>query len=923
MKKTILLFAAFLFYTCSYAAGITKPKSAQYGFIENKGQIIDQNNQPNKDVLYLYSANGLQVQLRKDGISYEMMKAASGSWPLTSGKEQQDTKDKFKEPRTDTLYIHRVDISFVNASLNASITAFEPAKDYLNYYTTGTHVSDVPVSQAGVTHVQHYKKVLYQNIYPNIDIEFILSDGKQKGAFKYNFIIHPGGNINDIQLKFDGANNTSLTEEGNIFIETTYGNIEENIPLSYQINESGVQQNVSANFVKITSNTYGLNAKYFNPKLTLVIDPVGWATYFGSGGSGIGYEQGNGIIADKWGNVFVTGPTISTSNIATSGAYKSTYTSGGDAFIAMFNSTGSQIWGTYYGGSFTEWANSIAVDTNNNIIITGYTNSSSGIATTGAYQTTFGGSWDAFIAKFDTYGAMQWATYYGGTGEDRGVGISCDRIENVIVTGYTNSSNGIASISAYQTSFAGNRDAYIVKFNSSGTRQWSTYYGGTNEDAGYDITNDSNNNIIITGYTYSIAGISSSGVHQTTQGGSNDAFVAKFNSLGARQWGTYYGGSSADVGTSIISDAYENIYITGNTASNAGIATIGSFKFTLSTGSTDAFIVKFNSLGIRQWGTYYGGTGSEWGNAIALDNSGNILITGDAHNYLTSGIATTSAYQTTFGGGTYDAFVAKLNSMGTMRLWGTYFGGSGDDKGSAIATSILGNVFITGITGSTSGIATSGAYQTTYGGGTNDVFIAAFTSTGALPVKLISFDAKAIKENEAIKVTCNWSTASELNNNNFTIERSNDLQIFEDIGTVKGAGNSEKTHYYEFVDQNPFGSAVSTVKTKTIFYRLRQTDFDGASTLSEIKTVEFENLSTEHIKLVYDKDQSVLQINSTSDQKIVIQLYSLNGSLLVTFSENIKEGYQMIPIQANVTAGFYLLKTQLGNEVQYFKVWMK
>ena len=925
MRKVALLYLIFLTFTGSIAGVISKPKSAQYGFIENKGQIIDQNNQPNKEVLYLYSGNGLQVQLRKGGFSYEMMKMASGTQPLSPGLKQKFKNDKYQEPQTDTFYIHRVDISFVGANINASITALEPAKDYLNYYSTGTHVSDVPVSQAGVTHVQHYKKVLYQNIYPNIDIEFILSDGKQKGAFKYNFIIHPGGNINDIQLKFDGANNTSLTEDGNIFIETAYGNIEENIPLSYQIIESGAHQNTTVNFVKITSNTYGLNAKDFNPELTLVIDPVGWATYCGSGGTGSTTEQANGVVADKWGDVYITGTTVSTSGIATSGTYQTTYAGGSDAYIIMFSSAGNQIWGTYFGGTSSETGAGIAIDSNSNIVITGTTFSSSGIATTGAYQTVGGGGYrDAYVAKLDPYGNLLWATYYGGSGNNEfGQCIACDRNGNIIIGGYTLSTSGIATTGAFQTTYGGSlADGYIAKFNQSGALQWGTYYGGSSSDYIFGIITDTSGNIMASGTTLSSAGIASTGSHQSIKGFGSDAFLVKLSPTGSRLWATYYGGGGDDFGYGITSDIIGNMFITGYSGSSNAISTSGSYKTSLS-GSTDAFIVKFNGLGICQWGTYFGGNGTEESHGIAIDQSGNILITGYVSSSSTSGVASTGAYQTVYSGGTRDAFVAKLNLTGTSRIWGTYFGGTGEDNSFGIATSILGNVFITGTTASTSGIATSGAHQTTFGGGTYDAFLAAFTSSGALPVKLISYEANAFKENETLKVKCNWSTASETNNNNFTIERSNDLQNFEDIGTVKGAGNSEKTHYYEFVDQSPFGSTVNTMKTKTLLYRLRQTDFDGASTLSEIKAVKFENLSTEPIKLVYDKEQALLQINSTSFTKISLQLYSLSGSLLETFTENLKEGYHMIPISSNVSTGFYLLKAQVGDEVQYFKVWMK
>ncbi|MEI6595670.1 MAG: hypothetical protein WCO28_08895, partial [Bacteroidota bacterium] len=199
MNKLFLLFSFLMFTTGLFAGTINKPVKSQYGFIENKGQIIDQNNQLNSSVLYLYNGNGLHVQLKQSGFSYEVWKMAKGanvaasSQPLASGKlaishqPLAASKNPLPEARSqqliaDSFYIHRVDISFDGANQNAKITSYDPAPDYINYYTTGT-------SEAGVTNVHHYKKVLYQNIYKNIDVEFVLNENK----FKYNFIIHPGG----------------------------------------------------------------------------------------------------------------------------------------------------------------------------------------------------------------------------------------------------------------------------------------------------------------------------------------------------------------------------------------------------------------------------------------------------------------------------------------------------------------------------------------------------------------------------------------------------------------------------------------------------------------------------------------------------------------------------------------------------------
>jgi hypothetical protein len=726
--------------------------------------------------------------------------------------------------------------------------------------------------------VHHYKKVLYQNIYPNIDVEFCLGDGGSSpsgrlgGAFKYNFIVHPGGNPNDIQLKIDGANATSLTNEGHITIETAYGNIDESLPLSYQLDENNNQQVISANFKLLStdnhqlSTIYGIGVGNYDATKTLIIDP--WATYYG-GSSG---DLAHGIAVDSIGNSVITGRTGSASGIATTGAYQTSYGGNNDAFIAKFNASGARQWATYYGGSGDDGGNGIAIDGSGNSVIIGATNSTSGMATSGAYQTSNGGNNDVFIAKFNASGARQWATYYGGSGDDYGSGIAVDGTGNIVITGYSYSTSGIATTGAYQTSYGGgNWDAFIAKFNASGARQWATYYGGSGDDDGLGIAIDGNGNIVITGYTYSTSGIATTGANQISYGGgSSDAFIAKFNTSGARQWATYYGGSNYDYGYGVAIDGSGNIVITGYTASTSGIATTGAYQTSGGGTNYDAFIAKFNASGARQWATYYGGSGGDNSYGIAVDSNGNIMITG--YTASTSGIATTNAYQSS-GGGTYtDAFIAKFNPAGA-RQWATYYGGSNDDYCYGIAVDGSGNMVITGSTYSTSGIATTGAYQTSFGGGFYDAFIASFTSGGGLPVQLTSFDAKLVNKNG---VLCTWQTASELNNDRFEIERS--LQPtansqWQTVGKVKGNGTTSSVSSYQFTD----ALSTNNYQPSTIYYRLRQVDFDGKSSLSDVRVLKLNEVNDE-INIYPNPTNDVLTISiATQSSSTSIQLFDITG----------------------------------------------
>ena len=731
MKKSLFSLASCVFFFGVLAQNkndiekYTSQKN-QYGFIENKGQIHDQNYKANPDVKYLLClGNGMNVQLKANGFSYDTYK--------TEVKERiiDDSFDKMRqnnELRKDiTYYFHRVDVELVGANTTPEIIAEEPSADYLNYYNTVT-------PESGATFVRNYGKITYKEIYPGIDMVFVARLGEDKPV-EYTFVVQPGADAEQIKLHYIGANRTQLAEN-KIKIDVAHGSFTESIPASW-IKETNNKLNIT--YRALDKDIYCFEIPSYAPTQTLIIDPnpnLDWGTYYG----GNGYEEGQKISCDAGGNVFVTGQTtLSTNGIATSGAHQETYAGGDlfgyDAFVVKFNSYGVRQWGTYYGGSMDDLGQGISCDAGGNVFVTGYTYSTTGIATSGAHQETYTGSAysDAFIVKFNSNGVRQWGTYYGGSSYDIGQGISCDGNGNVFVSGSTKSSTGIATSGAHQETLAieYNSDAFVVKFNSNGVRQWGTYYGGSgNYEGGYAISCDAGGNVFVTGSTESTTGMATSGAHQETYaGGDYDAFVVKFNSNGVRQWGTYYGGSgNYEGGYAISCDAGGNVFVTGSTESTTGIATSGAHQET-SAGGVDAFVVKFNSNGVRQWGTYYGGSGNDGGEEISCDGNGNVFVTGTTSSI--TGIATSGAHQETNAGGGdwgFDAFVVKFNNNG-VRQWGTYYGGSGSgDYGYGISCDGNGNVFVTGTTSSITGIATSGAHQETYAGGDFDAFVAKFST---------------------------------------------------------------------------------------------------------------------------------------------------------------------------------------------------
>ncbi len=461
--------------------------------------------------------------------------------------------------------------------------------------------------------------------------------------------------------------------------------------------------------------------------------PLQWATYYGGSAS----EYSNAVVTDVSGNVYLGGTTVSPSGIASPGSWQTSYGGGAnDAYLVKFDPSGNRLWATYYGGTADEECYALAVDGAGNIYMAGYTGSSGGIAS-GGFQNTFGGGYDAFLVKFNSAGTPLWSSYYGGTGAEYGCALSIDASDNIYLGGRTYSPSGIASGGSQNTFGGGLWDAFLVKFSSSGTRLWGTYYGGLGDDMGYGVAVDGvSGSVYLDGWTSSTANIASAGFQNTFGGGSWDAFLVKFSSSGTRIWGTYYGKTFDDEGFSACTDLSGNVYMGGDTYSTSGIASGGS-QSTFGGGLYDAFLVKFDSGGNRLWGTYYGGTGSEENFGVVTDPAGNVYLSGDSYSanniasagyqntrigtenpfvavfnasgvrqcatyygqahdegghtaldasgnvYLsgytpgTTGIATAGAFQTTYGGGLYDAFLVKLSACGTLPLTLLSFSGQG------------------------------------------------------------------------------------------------------------------------------------------------------------------------------------------------------------------------------------------------------
>lgn len=689
----------FIFYSLNSEAKINSiepqqlPGKTNLYFIENKGQITDQYGATRADIQFKISSKATTIFIGNGVIHYQF-----------SNKIGTNTSSTARE-------VYRMDVALIGSNPHPQIITGKETGYYENYFR--------PNFGSNGVRAYAYDKITYKDIYPGIDWVLCIKND----AFKYEFVVHKGADPNIIQLKYQGATSLQINDDGSMSAGTPFGVVEEQAPYSFQ--DDGKQ--IHSAFKLEKDEMHFELGKYEG---ALVIDPIlNWATYYGGSLTDWTYScyQGKG-------GIYLAGYSSSISNIATIGSYQQTLSGAQDALLARFNSLGQLLWGTYYGGSDLESATGVCCDTSGYIYMCGNTFSSSGIATPGSYQATLTGTYqNAFLIKFDSLGNRIWGTYYAGAGNGTTTSqaISTDRNGYIYLAGLTEDNNGMASAGSFQNSFGGGtNDGFLVKFDENGARLWATYYGGPGDDNVRSISCDGVGNIYLSGSTTSTNNIATAGSYQPTYTGAEDAMLVKFDGLGNRLWGTYFGGTNTT--TSYAVTCTENdVYMGGITHCTTGISTLGSYQPTFGGGGFDAFLTKFTAIGGLEWSTYYGGTGVDYIYALTCNSEG-VYSAGFTHS--NTNIASACGYQTNFiGTGSFnDAFFAKFTSAGT-RTWGTYYGGDAEDQCYSIIVDGSHHIYIAGVTNSVSGIATAGCHQPNLGGGFRDIFFAQFDECGILP----------------------------------------------------------------------------------------------------------------------------------------------------------------------------------------------
>lgn len=683
-----------------------KENNTDVRFTENK-------NQWDKKILYKAQLDGGAMFLEKDGFTYNFYDKETLRKNHAGRNESRSI--------TTSIKAHAFRTTFLGALPEVKTISKRPASDYCNYF--------IGKKDKWAGDVKNFREVIYSNLYEKIDLQLI---GFQNSV-KYNFIVAPLGNVKDIQLSYEGLDQIFL-EKGALHLKTSLNELIEQSPFAYQwIGSERVQ--VRCEFVLEDKVVRFRFPEGYNKAYELVIDPQ--LIFACSSGS---YADNFGMTAtyDAAGNLYSGGTCFDIGFPVTLGAYDPTYngivTYGRtDVVITKYDSSGTFLqYSTYLGGSDgTEIVTSLVVDGEDNLLLYGATGSKDFPVTTNAYDPTFNGGTklrflyngtyfdngtDIYVSKLNSTGtALLASTYIGGTMND-GVNVNNDSVQlytngpyefpadslqynygdqyrgeinvdkfgNVYIASSTRSGN-FPIVKGFDQKFNGKQDAVVLKLNSNlSTVLWSSYLGGSDNDAGFALALDDESNVYVTGGTRSHDFPSTTlGKQPLHAGGKADGYIAKIKSDGSAILNaTYWGTSSYDQTYFVQLDRHGNVYVVGQTEGKMPI-TAGVYADS----SSGQFITKFNkTLDNVIFSTVFGnkkGVPNISPSAFLVDYCENIYVSGWGGDILkrvpTTGMPITPhAIQPLTDG--YNFYLFVLSKDAASLFYATYFGGKTSEE---------------------------------------------------------------------------------------------------------------------------------------------------------------------------------------------------------------------------------------------------
>ncbi len=565
--------------------------------------------------------------------------------------------------------------------------------------------------------------------------------------------------------------------------------------------------------------------------------------------------------------------------------------------LLIANLSPDSVWTRTYGGTNIDIGHAVQQTSDQGFIMTGYTRS---------FGTASGRN--VWLLKTDSQGNEQWSKTFGGNSDDEGTSVRQTQDGGYIITGYTASFG------------SGLKDVYIIKTDSLGNEQWFRFFGGANDEEGYSVRE-------LPGGGYIIAAATSSSTM-----GSRDGFLIKLTSTGSAVWTRLYGGLSTDGFRSVEVTQSGGYILTGWTASD-GAGALGKawlvltdssgaiifnknfggtsadrgyhaletrdggyimagYTASIGAGNDDMYLVKTDAVGNLAWQKTFGGTGRDYGHSLCQTQDDGFLITG---------------YTLSTGAGGDDVWLVKTTPDGTLETSRT-FGGTSSDVGYWIDLTSDGGFVITGHTLSS-------------GAGVHDLWLIKSTPD-IVPVELTAFSATVYNG----RVLLNWSTASETNNRGFEIQRATSVETmhasslqnqWQSIGFISGNGTTADISSYIYTDISPLAG-------KNL-YRLKQIDFDGTVSYSEIVSVETGLPEKFVVSQNYPNPfnpETTVSFYLPEDTGLSAELFSVTGELVKTLHNGLlhRGSHHLRISSGGLSSGAYILRLSTGKQTKSIKL---
>ena len=387
-------------------------------------------------------------------------------------------------------------------------------------------------------------------------------------------------------------------------------------------------------------------------------------------------------------------------------------------------------WAHQFGGKSLDEGFSVAVDATGDVYLTGTFEDTAGFDPGPGTNTLISsGDMDVFIQKLDAQGNSLWVKQFGSKSDDISNALSLDDQGNIYVAGFfqdTAEYEPGAGNSALISS--GSRDAFLLKIDGNGNLLWSAQFGGTGGENAYSVALDANGAVYTTGFFAGTVDFDpSANLSNLTSAGGLDVFILKLDSLGNYIWAKQLGGTSADFGMASAIDASGNIYTTGYFQGTADFDPGSNTSSLSSAGSRDVFVQKMDANGGFLWAAQIGGPSIDQALSLALNDSGEVHITGYFQD--TADFDPGPGIMQLTSAGNSDIFVLKLDTSGNL-IWAHQTGGSSNDVGNGIVADALGNVYVTGSFQDTVDFDPEAGSYNMISAGFTDIFIQKLNNAG-------------------------------------------------------------------------------------------------------------------------------------------------------------------------------------------------